>query len=146
MCGGAPGVFALLGVDLCLTLEQALTLARQWDGPGVPGQMLGTLLWLAAAVSNTVSLVVAEQRAVASGGGEVGHLSGFVAGIGCFALLRFGASSPLLRDFLPLGWFGPRRAVATGTGQTLGRGGRTLGGAGGRAGRALGGGGGNVRP
>lgn len=31
VCGGAPGVFALLGVDLCLTLERACSLAGHWD-------------------------------------------------------------------------------------------------------------------
>jgi hypothetical protein len=123
ICGGAPGVFALLGVDLCLTLEHAVTLADQWDRDEVAGQALVTLTWLACAIGNTMSMVLAEQRALTLGsnqsGGEAAHLSGFAAGIACYALLRFGSRTPL-RGVFPFSCFGPHRAGARGGGRTLG--------------------------
>ena len=68
VCGGSPGVFALLGADLCLTLEQARSLLRQWEEePAARPHLLGSLAWLIGAISNTVSMVLAEQRALTHG-------------------------------------------------------------------------------
>lgn len=93
--GGSAGVFALLGCDLCLKLEEAATLVRELDfdtaGAGLafdergPTPALGALLWLGVSVAQTLSLVQSEHRSLANGAsatvGHAGHLSGFAVGI-----------------------------------------------------------------
>jgi membrane associated rhomboid family serine protease len=96
LCGASAGVFALLGVDLCLSLEQARELltafevATEEERP----QLLGSLLWLGAAVAQTLSHVLHEHRALARGASvsvsHVGHLTGFAWGVGCWAVLVWG--------------------------------------------------------
>ena len=81
VCGGSPGIFALLGADLCLTLEQARSLLQRWEEePAARPHLMGSLAWLVGAISNTISMVLAEQRALTHGqslsGAQARKLSG----------------------------------------------------------------------
>lgn len=102
LVGASAGVFALLGVDLCLTCEQAVAVARRWEDEPEEGrpECLYTLCWLGAAMAQTLSHVLAEQRSLASGASvsvsHVGHLTGFAWGVGVFVALR--VLAPRLRS------------------------------------------------
>ena len=95
--GGSAGVFALLGVDLCLAVEDAVRICRRWQtgrhgDEAPPADIVFALAWLGVHAAATVSLVLAERRSFASGSASVshvGHLTGFCWGLGCYAALRW---------------------------------------------------------
>ncbi|KAL1529490.1 hypothetical protein AB1Y20_000436 [Prymnesium parvum] len=91
--GGSPGVYALVGTNLCLMLEQAFSVLRQGeDGPASRPHEISSLVFLLGGISNAVNMVLAERRALVEGrslsGEQVGHLTGFASGIGCYILFR----------------------------------------------------------
>ena len=100
----SAGVFALLGADLCLTLEHVLALlaslqrAPEWMVAigrfCVPINVLQALLLLPALqeARAVVVLVEAERRALATGASvsvdHAAHLAGFGWGVCCYLLFR----------------------------------------------------------
>ena len=100
VCGMSSGVCALLGVELCLAVEQTVALLRQWWGDRSRGgdwtpqrvQLLQRVAVHLLFVGQSLSYVLKEHRSLTSGGSlsvhHGGHLAGILAGAGCFALLR----------------------------------------------------------
>lgn len=90
--GGSAGIFALLGVDLCLAAEDLWRLLEQWESVD-PEQALGRLAWLGINISQTVLRVHAERQSIVAGASvsvaHTGHLTGFLWGVGVFIALRW---------------------------------------------------------
>ncbi len=112
-CGASAGLFALLGVDLCMTFEQASHLLSGWDAQPEEArpQLAAALRWLGLAAAQTLGHVLREHRSQASGASasvsHVGHLTGFAWGVGCWALLA--ASSTRRPRGRRTNWGGGRR-------------------------------------
>ena len=94
-CGASAGVFALLGADLCLTLERVLALlAELHRAPEdvVPLDVLQALGLSLPALQRILALVEAERHALATGAsvsvGHAAHLAGFGWGVCCYLLFR----------------------------------------------------------
>jgi membrane associated rhomboid family serine protease len=94
-CGASAGVFALLGADLCLTLERVLALLADLQRAPeevVPIDVLQALGLSLPALQRMLSLVEAERRALATGAsvsaGHAAHLAGFGWGVCCYLLFR----------------------------------------------------------
>lgn len=90
--GGSAGVFALLGVDLCLAAEDLLRLLHAWETVD-PEQALLRLGWLGVSIVQTILRVHSEQQSLNAGTSlqvaHVGHLTGFLWGLGVFGALRW---------------------------------------------------------
>jgi membrane associated rhomboid family serine protease len=84
--GGSAGLFALLGVDCCLKVRDAVEMLRGWDVHGEPPA--GELLWLVLHAAPVASLVLSEIQSFRSGSsvsvGHAAHLTGFAWGVGCY--------------------------------------------------------------
>ena len=128
-CGASAGVFALLGADLCLTLERVLALLeelRHAPEDVVPLDVLQALGLSLPALQRMLSLVEAERRALATGAsvsiGHAAHLAGFGWGVCCYLLFR---------EYRRRRWAAPWRQLArrVRTGGGAPAGGRRLGGA-----------------
>ena len=94
-CGASAGIFALLGADLCLTLERVLALLTDLQRAPeevVPIDVLQALGLSLPALQRMFSLVEAERRALATGAsvsvGHAAHLAGFGWGVCCYLLFR----------------------------------------------------------
>jgi membrane associated rhomboid family serine protease len=109
-CGASAGVFALLGADLCLTLERVLALLADLQRSPeevVPFDVLQALGLSLPALQRMLSLVEAERRALATGAsvstGHAAHLAGFGWGVCCYLLFR---------EARRRGWAAPWRQLA----------------------------------
>ena len=94
--GASAGCFALLGADLCLTLERVAALIdelRRHPEEAMPWDVLQALGLTLPAVQRLLSVVEAERVALATGAsglsvGHAAHLTGFGWGVLCFLLHR----------------------------------------------------------
>lgn len=95
-CGASAAVFALLGADLCLTLERVVALVaelRRAPEEVVAFDVLQALGFSLPALQRMLSLVEAERRALATGAslsvGHAAHLTGFGWGVLCYGVHRW---------------------------------------------------------
>ena len=99
--GGSAGIFALLGVDFCLTVEALLKLLNGWEHGWDGEEALGKMAWLGINILQTVLRVHGEQQSLAAGKSlqvsNAGHLTGFLWGLGVFAVFRWWRSVGRLR-------------------------------------------------
>ena len=138
--GASAGNFALIGVDFCMLLEDAIDVYRRWqweqrlddidDGIPLLSPALQSLLALGLSVASIAQLVLSERRGLQSGSpsgvSHAAHLTGFAWGVGV-GLVRYA-----WRRWARRSWEGTSGSVARRAGF-----GRRLGGSGG--GRRLGG-------
>lgn len=96
--GGSAGLFAMLGVDCCIKLREALSILRRWRDDAEPPVM--ELLRLTVHMAPILSLVLSEHRSLRAGAsisvGHAAHLTGFAWGVATFGAAglcrRFGAA------------------------------------------------------
>ena len=138
--GASAGNFALIGVDFCMLLEDAIDVYRRWqweqrlddidDGIPLLSPALQSLLALGLSVASIAQLVLSERRSLQSGSpsgvSHAAHLTGFAWGVGV-GLVRYA-----WRRWARRSWEGASGSAARRAGF-----GRRLGGSGG--GRRLGG-------
>ena len=89
MLGSSAGVFALLGFDLCLIVDEGLKLMNRWDDArDGSDERLFALAWMGVNLHQIVARVLSEQRSLGGGASvsvsHVGHLTGFAWGLFCF--------------------------------------------------------------
>ena len=86
--GGSAGLFAMLGVDCCLKVRDALDLLRRWHYD--PEPPVTELLLLVLHAAPILSLVLTEARSLRSGAsvsvGHAAHLTGFAWGMVVFCV------------------------------------------------------------
>ena len=95
ICGCSAGTFALMGADLCLTLERVLALVaelRRAPNEVLPLDVLQALGFSLPALQRMLAIVDAERHALAAGAslsvGHAAHLTGFGWGVLCYLVCR----------------------------------------------------------